>query len=334
MAKQTWAPGTMISPLPPALIASGNMNTPNVMTAAWTGIICSDPVITYVSIRPSRYSHELISKSKEFTINIPTWKIANAVDTVGVKTGRNLNKFELTGLTPEPCTKISAPQVKECPISIECKVLEVRSFGTHDMFLAEVVAVNVDEQYIEENNALNLEKAGLLAYAHGFYYTLGRKIGKFGFSVEKKEPNKTITLKSDEKLEKNISKSNKSKSDETFVENGVEVIVKKTKFTQIDKSKKDITTQTRKKADEKFGKKRTISKFNKARSNEKFVENGVEVIVEKTKFPKAEKTEKNKTQQTSRKSDKFSKKTSKKTNYEPYSFKKKPDGSFRKNKTK
>ena len=330
MAKQTWAPGTMISPLPPALIASGDMTSPNVMTAAWTGIICSDPVITYVSIRPSRYSHELISKSKEFTINIPTWKIASAVDTVGVKTGRNLNKFELTGLTPEPCTKISAPQVKECPISIECKVLEVRSFGTHDMFLAEVVAVNVDEQYIEENNALNLEKAGLLAYAHGFYYTLGRKIGKFGFSVEKKEPNKTITLKTEEKLnkEKNI------KSDETFIENGVEVIVKKTKFTKINKTEKDKASQTYKKADEKFGKKRTISKFNKARSNEKFVENGVEVIVEKKHFKKTEKSETNKTQQTPRKTDKFSKKTSKKTNYEPYSFKKKPDGSFKKNKSK
>ena len=284
MAKQTWEPGTMISPLPPALIASGNMNTPNVMTAAWTGIICSDPVITYVSIRPSRYSHELISKSKEFTINIPTWKIANAVDTVGVKTGRNLNKFELTGLTPEPSTKISAPQVKECPISIECKVMEVHSFGTHDMFLAEVVAVNVDEQYIEENNALNLEKAGLLAYAHGFYYTLGRKIGKFGFSVEKKAPNKTIALKSDKK----------------------------------------------------FGKEKTISKFNKAKSDETFIENGVEVIVKKNKFKKAEKTEKlekeTKPPFKSKKTDKFSKKTSKKTSYEPYSFKKKADGSFKKKK--
>ena len=257
MAKQTWEPGTMISPLPPALIASGNMNTPNVMTAAWTGIICSDPVITYVSIRPSRYSHELISKSKEFTINIPTWKIANAVDTVGVKTGRNLNKFELTGLTPEPSTKISAPQVKECPISIECKVMEVHSFGTHDMFLAEVVAVNVDEQYIEENNALNLEKAGLLAYAHGFYYTLGRKIGKFGFSVEKKSPNKTITIKSDKKFgkEKTISKFNKAKSDETFIENGVEVIVKKNKFKKPEKTEKETKLPLKNKKTDKFSKK-------------------------------------------------------------------------------
>jgi len=129
MAKQTWLPGTMISPLPPALISSGDMNKPNVMTAAWTGIICSDPVITYVSIRPSRYTHELISKNQEFVINIPTWKIASAVDTVGVKSGRDIDKFALTGLNPEPASKLKAPQVKECPISMECKVLEVKSFG-------------------------------------------------------------------------------------------------------------------------------------------------------------------------------------------------------------
>ncbi len=229
MAKQTWNPGTMISPLPPALISSGDMKKPNVMTAAWTGIICSDPVITYVSIRPSRYSHDLISKNKEFVINIPTWKLAPAVDTVGVKSGRDFDKFTLTGLTAEPCSKLKSPQIKECPISMECKVMEVRSFGTHDMFLAEVVAVNVDEEFIDEQGALNLEKAGLLAYAHGFYYTLGRKIGKFGFSVEKKT--KTLS-KASQKFGKDNSekKFQKKNQDESFIENGVEVIVKKTKF--------------------------------------------------------------------------------------------------------
>ena len=177
----------MLAPLPPALITSGDMEHPNVMTAAWTGIICSDPVITYVSLRPSRYTHELVSQNKEFVINLPPWRQAEAVDTVGVKSGRDGDKFALTGLTPEPCTKVKAPQVAECPVSLECKVLEVRPFGTHDMFLAEVVAVNVDDKYIDESGALDLEKAGLIAYAHGFYYTLGRKIGKFGFSVEKKK---------------------------------------------------------------------------------------------------------------------------------------------------
>ena len=252
MAKQTWNPGTMLSPLPPALIGSGDMKSPNVMTAAWTGIICSDPVITYVSIRPSRYSHELISKNKEFTINVPTWKIASAVDTVGIKTGRNLDKFALTGLTAEPCTKIKAPQIKECPISMECKVLEVRSFGTHDMFLAEVVAVNVDEAFINDNQALDLEKAGLLAYAHGFYYTLGRQIGKFGFSVERKT--KTLTVASQKFGKENSEKKfKKATSDESFIENGVEVIVKKTKL-------KKTTNKPLKTEDKKTLAKKTPSK--------------------------------------------------------------------------
>ena len=231
MAKITWNPGTMLSPLPPALISSGDMNKPNVMTAAWTGIICSEPVITYVSIRKSRYSHELISKNKEFVINVPTWKIASSVDTVGVKSGRDLDKFALTGLTAEKCSKINAPQVKECPVSIECKVLEIREFGTHDMFLAEVVAVNVDEEYINNKGGLDLEKAGLLAYAHGFYYTLGRKIGKFGFSVEKK---KTLSVKTDKfSKEKTIEKFQKAKQTPQKDRSGVEVVVKKTSFKKI-----------------------------------------------------------------------------------------------------
>lgn len=232
MAKQTWKPGTMLSPLPPALITSGDMEHPNVMTAAWTGIICSDPVITYVSLRPSRYTHELVSTNKEFVINLPTWKIAEAVDTVGVKSGRDLDKFALAGLTPEVSTQVKAPQVRECPVSVECKVLEVRSFGTHDMFLAEVVAVNVDEQYIDTNGALDLERAGLLAYAHGFYYTLGRKIGKFGFSVEKKKKQPAAPMISTiVKADKKFATVHKVRTvEETTVENGIEVVRRKPKF--------------------------------------------------------------------------------------------------------
>lgn len=176
----------MLSPLPPALISSGSLEKPNVMTAAWTGIICTEPTLVYVSIRPSRYSNELIRKTQEFVINVPTVKLAKAVDLCGVKSGRNIDKFKLAGLTAEKCSLISAPQIKESPISIECKVKQITSYGTHDMFLAEVVAVNVDDEYIGQNNGLDLGKAGLLAYAHGFYYALGKKIGKFGWSVEKK----------------------------------------------------------------------------------------------------------------------------------------------------
>lgn len=186
MEKISWKPGTMLAPLPPALISCGTLAKPNVMTAAWTGIICTEPTLVYVSIRPSRYSNEIIRNSGEFVINVPTVALAKAVDLCGVKSGRDTDKFKLAGITAAPCKKIAAPQISEAPISLECRVKEITSFGTHDMFLAEVLAVNVAKQYIGTNQALNLDKAGLLAYAHGFYYALGRKIGKFGWSVEKK----------------------------------------------------------------------------------------------------------------------------------------------------
>lgn len=186
MAKIAWKPGTMMAPLPPALISCGTLEKPNVMTAAWTGIVCTEPTLVYVSIRPSRYSNELIRQSGEFVINVPTVKLAKAVDLCGVKSGRDTDKFKLAGLTAAICEKIGAPQVAESPVSLECKVKEITSLGSHDVFLAEVVAVDVDEKFINSKQALDLEKAGLLAYAHGFYYALGRKIGKFGWSVEKK----------------------------------------------------------------------------------------------------------------------------------------------------
>ncbi len=315
MTKQTWNPGTMISPLPPALISSGSMEKPNVMTAAWTGIICSDPVITYVSIRPSRYSHEIISQTKEFVINIPTWKLAPAVDTVGVKSGRDFDKFALTGLNAEPCAKIKAPQIKECPVSMECKVMEVRSFGTHDMFLAEVIAVNVDEEFIDEHGALNLEKAGLLAYAHGFYYTLGRQIGKFGFSVEKKT--KTLAVASQKFGKENSEKKfKKANQDESFIENGVEVIVKKTKL-------KKAAPKTNKPENKKFARKAVNTSDDKKSK----------VKSEDRKFtPKASpKTdEKNFTPKPS--SRKFANKDNKKTSYMQTTYKKKSDGSFKRKK--
>ena len=187
MAKITWRAGTLLAPLPPALISSGTIKKPNVMTAAWTGIIASDPVITYVSIRPSRYSHEIISKTKEFVINVPNLPLLNATDFCGVKSGRNTDKFKACDLTPEKCDFIEAPQILEAPISLECRVLSVQTYGTHDMFLAEVLAVHVDEQYVNKQGALDLSKANLIAYAHGFYFALGKKLGKFGFSVEKKK---------------------------------------------------------------------------------------------------------------------------------------------------
>ena len=200
MAKITWRAGTLLAPLPPALISSGTEKKPNVMTAAWTGIIASDPVITYVSIRPSRYSHEIISKTKEFVINVPNLPLLKATDFCGVKSGRDIDKFKACNLTPEKCDFIKAPQIKEAPISLECKVLSVHNHGTHDMFLAEVLAVHVDDQYINKKGALDLSKANLIAYAHGFYFALSKKLGKFGFSVERKKTiKKRRTLKANKK---------------------------------------------------------------------------------------------------------------------------------------
>ncbi len=186
MSKISWKPGTMLAPLPPVLVSCGDMDKPNVMTAAWSGVVCTEPTLVYVSVRPSRYSYELIEKSGEFVLNLPTVALAKAVDLCGVKSGRHIDKFKLAGITPIGCNKISAPQVKEAPVALECVVKQAISYGTHTMFLAEVVAVNIEEQLIDKNGALNLDKAGLLAYAHGFYYALGKRIGKFGWSVEKK----------------------------------------------------------------------------------------------------------------------------------------------------
>lgn len=186
MAKISWKAGTMISPIPAALISCGTVDKPNVMTASWTGIINTTPPITYVSIRPSRYSHEIISESGEFVINLTTLALAEATDYCGVKSGRNNDKIKKMGLTMTACQNISAPQVEESPVSLECKVIEVKKYGTHDMFIAEILSVNVDDKYVDAKGKLDLEKAGMLVYSHGEYFTMGRKLGNFGFSVDKK----------------------------------------------------------------------------------------------------------------------------------------------------
>ena len=186
MAKLQWKPGTLLAPAPPALVSCGTMEEHNVLTAAWTGIVNSEPPMTYVSIRPQRHSHHIIKESGEFVINLPTEAIVKATDLCGVKSGRDVDKFALAGLNAEPSNLVAAPGIAECPISLECKVREVYSLGSHDMFLADIVAVDVDPKYVDEKGALHMEKAGLLAYAHGAYFGLGKQLGTFGFSVRKK----------------------------------------------------------------------------------------------------------------------------------------------------
>ena len=186
MAKLQWKPGTLLAPAPPALVSCGTMEEHNVLTAAWTGIVNSEPPMTYVSIRPQRHSHSIIKEKGEFVINLPTEAIVKATALCGVKSGRDVDKFALAGLTAEPSNLVAAPGIAECPISLECKVREVTHLGSHDMFLADIVAVDVDPKYVDEKGALHMEKAGLLAYAHGAYFGLGKQLGTFGFSVRKK----------------------------------------------------------------------------------------------------------------------------------------------------
>lgn len=186
MPKLIWSPGTLLAPVPPALVSCGTVEQPNVLTIAWTGIINSDPPMTYVSIRPSRHSYNIIKESGEFVINLATKPLLRACDYCGVRSGANEDKLKATGLTVVAADKISAPVLAKSPLALECKVKEIVHLGSHDMFLANIVAVDVDEQYVDADGKLRLDKAELIAYAHGTYYALGERLGAFGFSVRKK----------------------------------------------------------------------------------------------------------------------------------------------------
>lgn len=185
--KQNWKPGTMIYPLPAVLVSCGA--TPeehNLLTVAWTGTVCSDPPMCYISVRRERHSYEIIRRTGEFVINLTTEELARATDWCGVRSGCDYDKFAEMGLTAGKATLVSAPTVEEAPVSIECRVRQVMPLGTHDMFLAEVVNVLVDERYIDADGRFDLERARPLVYSHGEYFSLGRLIGHFGWSVRKK----------------------------------------------------------------------------------------------------------------------------------------------------
>jgi len=192
MAKVNWKPGTMVYPLPAVLVSCGE--TPdeyNLITIAWTGTVCSDPPMCYISVRPGRHSYEIIKRTGEYVINLTTEELARATDWCGVRSGRKYNKWKEMGLTATPATIVKAPIIAEAPISIECKVKEIIPLGTHDMFLSEVVNVLADERYIDmETGAFSLKQADPICYAHGHYFKIGKPIGKFGWSVEKKKRTK------------------------------------------------------------------------------------------------------------------------------------------------
>lgn len=190
MAKKVWKAGTMLYPAPPVMVTCGTAEKANVFTAAWTGIVNSEPPMTYVSVRPSRYSHELISETGEFVINLTTADLIKTADFCGVKSGRDMDKFAETGLKTVPASDVSCPLLEASPVCLECRVTEVKSLGSHDMFLARITAVDIDESLLDETGTLQLEKAHLAAFCHGKYHAVGAELGTFGFSVMKKKTRK------------------------------------------------------------------------------------------------------------------------------------------------
>ena len=186
MSKIEWKSGTFIYPIPAVMVSSGDMKNSNILTVAWTGILNTNPAQVYISVRPERYSHDIIEETGEFVINLVTKDLTYATDYCGVRSGRDVDKFKEMNLTPLPSKMIDAVGIEESPVNIECKVVEVKKLGSHDMFIAEVVNVTVDDRYMDENNKFNLNDSDLVAYSHGEYFTLGEKIGTFGYSVRKK----------------------------------------------------------------------------------------------------------------------------------------------------
>jgi flavin reductase (DIM6/NTAB) family NADH-FMN oxidoreductase RutF len=194
MSKILFKPGTMVNPVPVVMVSCGEEPMDyNIITIAWTGIVNSEPPMTYISVRKSRLSHGMIEKSGEFVINLCTEKLAQATDYCGVKSGREINKFKDQNLTPVPGQHVRCPMIQEAPVNIECRVKEVHHYPSHDMFVADILAVHADENLLSENGKLELEKAGLICYSHGEYYGLQKKaLGKFGFSVMKPKTKKRI----------------------------------------------------------------------------------------------------------------------------------------------
>ena len=191
MAKDIWKTGNMLYPLPAVLVtATDGEGNDNVFTVAWTGTVCSDPAMVYISVRPSRHSYYMIKHTGQFVINLTTEELAKATDYCGVKSGRDEDKFKAMNLTKEEAKYVAAPLIKESPVNIECEVLEITHLGTHDMFLAKVLCVHADEKYMDSKGKFDLAMAAPLVYSHGQYYGVGKKLGRFGFSVRKNKKRK------------------------------------------------------------------------------------------------------------------------------------------------
>lgn len=185
--KQIWKPGNMLYPLPAVMVSCKRPGErPNILTVAWTGTVCTNPPMLYISVRPERYSYSVIRETGEFVVNLTTHRLARAADFCGVRSGRDTDKWKEMHLTEEPSEKIAAPGIAESPVNLECRVTQVLELGSHHMFLAEVLAVHVEETYLDEKGKFHLNDTGLLAYSHGEYRDLGKIVGTFGYSVKKK----------------------------------------------------------------------------------------------------------------------------------------------------
>ena len=191
MGKQVWKAGNMVYPLPAVMVSCQRPGErPNIITVAWTGTVCTNPAMVYISVRPERYSYDIIRDTGEFVVNLTTKKLARATDFCGVCSGRDVDKFQRMHLTPEKGVQVQAPAIADSPVNIECQVTQIQELGSHHMFLARVLAVQVDERYLDERGKFHLNKSGLLAYSHGEYLELGKELGTFGYSVRKKKRDK------------------------------------------------------------------------------------------------------------------------------------------------
>lgn len=202
MAKQSWKPGNMLYPVPPVMVSCQRAGEkPNIITVAWAGTVCTSPAMVSISVRPERYSYDIIKETGEFVINLTTKKLAFATDFCGVKSGRDLDKYKEAKLTVLPSKEILAPGIAESPVNIECKVKQILELGSHHMFIGEVAAVTIDDKYMDKNGKFHLSKADLITYSHGEYYGLGDLLGTFGYSVKKKQERKK-SVKKDKKTKK------------------------------------------------------------------------------------------------------------------------------------
>ncbi len=210
--RKSLSPGTLLAPVPPAMVTVGDFDNANIITIAWTGILASIPPKTYISVRPSRHSYGILKERGEFVINLPSASLAKQTDFVGIYTGAKMDKFERCGLTKQRSEKVAPPTIAECPIAIECRVCEVLPMGSHDVFIADIVSVSCHESIMDEDGKMCFERADLLAYSHGEYYSLGEKVGRFGFSTDKPKKQEK-TKKKAEKTNENMEKTAKQASE-------------------------------------------------------------------------------------------------------------------------